>query len=48
MICHPVVVRAKSDDISWYILTSLDPRLDPMPRNVKLEIAVREFAEFGD
>lgn len=44
MVCHPVMVRAESDDVSWYILTSLDPRLDTVLRHMKRELAFRDLA----
>jgi len=46
MVCHPVVIGTKTDDISWYILASLDPRLDAMFGNVEFELAVRDLAVF--
>lgn len=35
MVCHPVMIGTQTDDISWYILASLDSRFDPMLRNVE-------------
>lgn len=48
MVCHPVVIGTKTDDISWYILTSLHSRLDPVLRYVEFEFAVRDLAVFWD
>jgi hypothetical protein len=47
MVGHPVVIRAKTDDVSWYILTSLHSRLDAVLRDVELEVAVRDLAVVG-
>lgn len=44
VVCHPVMIGTKTDDISWYILTSLHSWLDAMLRNVKRELAVRDLA----
>jgi len=44
VIGHPVVVGTKTDDVSWYILSSFDSWLDAMLRDVKREIAVRDLA----
>ena len=48
MVGHPVVIGTETDDISWYILTSLDTRLDSMLRYVKIEIAVRDLTSRWD
>jgi hypothetical protein len=48
VVSHPVMVRAKTDNVSWYILTSLHSRLDPVLSDVELEVAVRVLAVFGD
>jgi hypothetical protein len=47
MVGHPVVIRAKTDDVSWYILTSLHSRLNAVLRDVELEVAVRDLAVVG-
>lgn len=48
VVCHPVMIGTKTDDISWYILTSLDSRLNAMLRNVKTEHTVRVLAAIWD
>jgi hypothetical protein len=43
-----MMVRAKTDDVSWYILSSLHSRLDPVFSYVEFEFAVRILAKFWD
>jgi hypothetical protein len=48
MVGHPVMVGTKTDDISWDILSSIDPRLNTVFGYVKLEFAVRDLAAIWD